>query len=425
MLSNSRYLHIMLSADASSCLSGLNQSFLKRKYPGDHVALVRTEDLEKIRALEVFHEIHALDTTYLQKTAFSPLLGDAIGFGVLWDCVYPLTQICWTRVFNFGGSRMETGIVSLFEPSIVIGTVQSNAKTLCQDSPLKLAKLLSDWKMSHPVIKVALQRKTLQQLELGSVERSIQQISEIKSQKQSNTLKTVVVGVRIQDITEVPAATLEFLAQIFTLVALDASTRDGLAALGVLAIDWSDKPKEDSLFLDLLVQDSSSNEDFWQLTIDLRQKSSDELTDRLAEILPTNLTKWSCLSFFFDYLGQPKLALSSEKILTRYDRQALQPFLLQEVLNLRDFAKIMLDGLRRQGTDYHGSLQDYWSTKPSVLSFVSAIELSLSAQLVPLFRSEQDVILVKNRLRLLNAFYERIHKACTLEIPKTDLALTL
>jgi hypothetical protein len=425
MLNNTRYLHIMLSADAATRMSVLSQHLLKRKYPGEHVALVRQEDVEQIRALDLFQEIHALDCTYLQKAAFSPLLGDATAFNVLWECVYPLTQSNWARVFNMGGSQIETAVVSLFNPSTVIGAVQHSGQTICQDSPLKLSKLLCDWKMSHPVIKGALHRKSLQQLDFAGIEKAIHQVGEIKSQKMANPLKSVIVGIQLQDFSQVQESTLEFLAQIFTLVALDATTRNGLSALNINALDWSDKLTEDSLFLDLIVQDSTKGEDFWQQTIDIRDKSSDELTDRLAEILPTNLTKWSCLSFLFDYLGQPKLALQSEKILTRYDRQALQPFLYQEVLNLKDFAKIMLEGLRKQGTGHHSLLQDYWATRPAVLSFVSAIELSLSPSLVPLFRNDQDVILVKNRLRLLNGFYERIHRACTLDIPKTDLALTL
>jgi hypothetical protein len=425
MLNNTRYLHVMLGADAPSRMAVLNQHQLKRKYPGEHIALARQEDVEQIRALDFFQEVHALDQAYLQKAAFSPLLGDSTAFNVLWDCVYPLTQCTWARVFNLGGTPIETAVASLFNPTTVIGAVNHAGQIQCHDSPLKLARLLSDWKMSHPSIKGALHKKSLQQLEFGSIERALQQLGELKSLKTGNALKTVVLGIRLTDSTMVQTPTLEFLAQVFTLVALDASTRNALSALAIDTVDWSDRPSEDSLFLDLIVHDSTQGEDFWQQTIDVRNKSCDELTDRLAEILPTNLTKWSCLAFLFDYLGQPKLALQSEKILTRYDRQALQPFLYQEVLNLKDFAKVLLEGLRKQGTVHHSVLQDYWATRPAVLSFVSAIELSLSPSLSPMFRNDQDVILVKNRLRLLNGFYERIHKACTLDIPKTDLALTL
>jgi hypothetical protein len=425
MLNNTRYLHIMLNTDAATRMTVLNQHLLKRKYPGEHVALVRQEDVEQMHTLDLFEEIHALDCTYLQKAAFSPLLGDATAFSVLWDCVYPLTQSAWARVFNMGGSQIETAVASLFNPSNVIGTFQHRGQTLCQDSPLKLAKLLADWNMSHPVLKATLHKKSLQQLDFAGIERALQQVGEIKSRKTQSSLETVIVGIRLQDFSEAQELTLGFLSQIFTVVALNTVTRNGLAAIGINAIDWSDRAPEDSLFLDLIVHDSNQQEDFWQQTIDIRHKSSDELTNRLAEILPPNLTKWSCLSFLFDYLGQPKLALQSEKILTRYDRQALQPFLYQEVLNLRDFAKIMLEGLRKQGTGHHSLLQDYWATRPAVLSFVSAIELSLSPSLFPMFRNDQDVISVKNRLRLLNGFYERIHRACTLDIPKTDLALTL
>lgn len=425
MLNNTRYLHIMLTADAFERAAHLNQHLLKRRYPGEHVVLVRQENAASVRALDLFHEVHELDCTHIQKTAFSPLLGDATAFNVFWECVYPLTQSSWARIFNMGGSQIETTVASLFNPALVVGAVQHSGQTLCQDSPLKLAKLLADWKMSHPVIKGALHKRSLQQLEFVSMGKALQQIGELKAQKTAIALKTALLGVRIQDFSQVQESTIEFLGQIFTLVSLDAATSRGLKALNISAIDWSEKSSEDSFFLDLIVQDAPQSEDFWQQTIDVRHKSSDELTDRLAEILPTNFAKWSCLSFLFDYFGQPKLALQSEKILTRYDRQALQPFLYQEVLNLKDFAKIMLEGLRKQGTGHHTLLQDYWLSRPGVLSFVSAIELSLSPSVAPMFRNDQDVILVKNRLRLLNGFYERIHKACTLDIPKTDLALTL
>jgi|GEM_PF-5822116 len=425
MLSNTRYLHILIGNDADARMPMLSPHLTKRKYPGEHVALVREEDAELIRSQDFFHEVITLDCAYMQKSAFSPLLGDATAFNVFWEAVHPLTQTTWAKVFNLGGSTVETALASLFPTNSVIGPVQQNNQVGCSESPLKLAKLLSDWKMGHPIVKGMLQRKSLQQLDLAPLEKTLQQIGEMKSLKSTSSLKSALVGVRISDFSDVEASTLEFLGQLFTLVALDKMSAQGLLAYGIAFVDWTEKSSEDHLYLDLIVQDANQKNDFWMQTIDLRGKSADELTDRLAEILPVNFAKWSCLSFLFDYLGQPKLALQSEKILTRYDRQALQPFLYQEVLNLKDFAKVMLEGLRKQGTGHHSVLQDYWSTRPCVLSFVSAIELSLSPTLVPMFRNDNDVILVKNRLRLLNGFYERIHKACTLDIPKTDLALTL
>lgn len=425
MLNNTRYLHILIGNDSSSRMNLLSPHLMKRKYPGEHIALVREEDAELIRSQDFFHEVITLDCTYIQKSAFSPLLGDATAFNVFWEAVHPLTQTSWAKIFNLGGSSVETAIASLFNTQSVIGPVQQNSQVACTESPLKLAKLLNDWNMSHPIVKGMLQRKSLQQLDLAPLEKTFQQIGEIKSIKSSSTLKSALVGVRINDFSEVEASTIEFLGQLFTLVALDKSSAQGLIAFGISFVDWTEKSSEDHLFLDLIIQDATQNNNFWMQTLDLRGKSADELTDRLAEILPVNFAKWSCLSFLFDYLGQPRLALQSEKILTRYDRQALQPFLYQEVLNLKDFAKVMLEGLRKQGTGHHSVLQDYWNTRPGVLSFVSAIELSISPSIAPMFRNDNDVIMVKNRLRLLNGFYERIHKACTLDIPKTDLALTL
>ncbi len=425
MLNNTRYLHILVGNDAGNRISLLNPHLLKRKYPGEHVALVREEDVELIRAQDFFHEVIGMDCTYIQKSAFSPLLGDATAFNVFWDAVHPLTQTNWVKIFNLGGSSVETAIASLFPTHAVLGPIQQHQQVACTESPLKLAKLLADWNMSHPLVKGMLQRKSLQQLDLVPLEKTFQQIGEIKSLKNTSSLKSTLVGVRINDFSEIEASTLEFLGQLFTLVALDTISVKGLDERNIAHLDWTDKTVEDSLYLDLIVQDAPQKNDFWMQTLDLRGKISEDITDRLAEILPANFTKWTCLSFLFDYLGQPRLALQSEKILTRYDKQALQPFLYQEVLNLKDFAKILLEGLRKQGISQQTVLQDYWATRPMVLSFVSAIELSLSPSITPMFRNDNDVILVKNRLRLLNGYYERIHKACTLDIPKTDLALTL
>ncbi len=424
MLNNTRHLHIILNAASLHSFAKLNLALLKRKFPGEHVVLLGSDNIDEARGLDFFHEFHVLDCQFIQKSAFSPLLGDATAFAALWETVKPLTESKWMRIFNLGGTPCETALASLFQAPI-LGPERKNAQSLCQDSPLKLQQLLWQWKMNEPWLQNILQRRSLHQLDFTSIEKSLQQVTDLRSHKGEERVRGVLAGVRLTGDERVEPATLDFLQQLFRLVALDTATAQQLTALGIKHIDWSQTPAEEALLLDLIIQDVSGKETFWHHPIDIRDKLPEDLTDKIAELVPRNFSKWACLSFFFDYLAQPRLALMSEKMLTRYDRLTLQPFLHQEVLALKDFAKLLLDGIRRQGSGKLDVLTQYWESHPSILSFVAAIELSLHPALRPIFRNDQDVLAVKNRLRTLNALYERLHKAFTLEMPKTDLALTL
>jgi hypothetical protein len=173
-----------------------------------------------------------------------------------------------------------------------------------------------------------------------------------------------------------------------------------------------------------MLTDGPNSQTMWIPGHNIADITVDELTEKLSDILPLSFAKWAALSFLFDYLGSSKCSLLAEKILARYERQALQPFLHHEVMQLRDFAKGMLDNIRRPDAEAIRLLEVQLAEKAGLLGFVAGIELSLSERLDNLI-TEQDLAQLKRRLRSLNEFYERLHRACTIEIPKTDLALTL
>jgi len=425
MLNNTKYLHVLLSATSAAIVEGLDAHQLKRKFPGEHVALVRADMRDEIIALDVFHQVHEVDIEFIQRSAFSPLLGDATSFKVMWNALQPLVQEKWARIFNLSGEKLETSVASLFSGMAVMGSHRFENSTLCHESPLKLASLLNQWGMSHNLIDQLLYRKALNQIDISLVETFLKKTTEYKTAQARGDLKGILVGVSLCESNPDDRASIQFIGQLFTLVALDESTRETLNNYGLTSIDWSEANPDMELLLDMNVTDSSRIATNWDRTLNISGKDPDELTEKIAEIIPSNFSKWACLSFLLDYLGYPKLAHASEQMITRYDKNSLAPFLHQDVLALKGFAKILLEGLRRQGLTNNSLLADYWSQHPGTLSFICAIELSLQPSLKPLFRHDQDVMAIKNRLRTLNHFFERMHKACTLEMPTTDLALTL
>lgn len=425
MLNNTKYLHILLSSTSVAIAEGLDAHQLKRKFPGEHFALVRTDMMDEIKELALFHHIHDVDIEFIQRSAFSPLLGDATSFKTMWNSLQPLAREKWARIFNLSSEKLETSVASLFTDIPIMGSHRLENSTVCNESPLKLATLLKQWGMSHPLIDQLLYRKSLNQIDVSPIETYLKKTTEYKMAHRRGDLKGILVGVSLRESNPDDRASIQFIGQLFTLVALDTFTRNILEQYGLTSIDWSEANPELELFLDMNVTDSTKNPSNWDRTINISGKDPDELTEKIAEIIPSNFSKWACLSFLFDYLGYPKLAHVSEQMITRYDKNSLSPFLHQDVLALKGFAKILLEGLRRQGLTHNNLLADYWAQHPGTLSFICAIELSLQPCLTPLFRYDQDVMAIKNRLRTLNHFFERMHKACTLEMPTTDLALTL
>jgi hypothetical protein len=403
-IENARQLHLFLGKDALRILDDINLSLFKKKYPGDHVALVRPEDKAAAEAIGFFSEVHTLNLSYIQRSSFSPLLGDEVAFNHFFESLKPLTSQKWFRLFNLKGSIIDSAISELFHAQAVIGTCAKGNERRCQEAPLKLLALLEQWGMGHPALKKWLTTKTFGQLDWTSTEVSLQRVIDCKNQKTNNSLKALMVGVDVTQMRATHPAELNLLEQFFTVV--DLSKQDPVMAL----------------FVDLVVESKTSK---WNYSHSLNHMDPDSLSEALPEAIERSLNKWACLSALFDYLGNARAALAAEKIMARYDRDSLQQFLFSQVMGLKTFARILLDGIRRQGSDIKGPLETYWSGHANIISFNSAIELSLHSSVTPLLRNDQDVLAIKRRMRTVNQFYERLHRASALEIPKTDLELTL
>ncbi len=398
-----RNLHLLTSKGAVTLMGTLQVPALRKKYPGRHVALVRPTEVEQVLAAGTFDEVLSLDLSFVQKCAFSPLHGDDTAFHFFQRALEPVTSLRWERVFNLGGGSLDAAIAAILEAGATVGARAEGVRMECAEPTLKLARILETWGVSDPRCHAWLAAKALGQLEWTVTERSFARVGEVKAAKPDSPFKTIVVG---WDAGATDSAERERLARLFTLLDLEGAD----PAL--------------RLFVDFTYGGESGG-GAWEARLTATDVDPDVLPDRLAELLPLAMRKWICLSFLFDYLGNAKLALAAEKILGRYEREALGPFLLQEVLSLRDFSKALLGGARRIGEESAEELESLWQNHRGTLAFVSAVELSLQPGLAPLVRGERDVQAVRQRLRSLNHFYERVHRATTLEIPKTDLALTL
>ena len=403
-IENSRQLHLLMGKGALAIWANVNITQFNKKFPGDHIALVRPEDKAAAEAVGLFAEVHTLNLSYLQRSSFSPLLGDEIAFHAFYEAIRPLTTQKWSRLFNLQSSNIDTALSELFNAQAVIGACARGNERRCQEAPIKLLALLDQWGMGHGAITKWLTTKTFGQLDWMATEVSLQKVIECKNQKTTNTLKTLMVGIDATQFRQDNPDEFALLEQFFTVV--DLASEDPIM----------------SLLVDLVIDHKNTK---WNFSVPLNRIDPDSLSELLPEAIERSLNKWACLSSLFDYLGNARAALAAEKIIARYDRDALQQFLFNHVMGLKNFARILLDGLRKQGSNLQAPLEAYWSANPNIISFTSAVELSLHSSMAPLIRHEADVLAIKRRMRTLNQFYERLHRATALEIPKTDLELTL
>ncbi|MBY0516220.1 MAG: hypothetical protein K2P81_04890 [Bacteriovoracaceae bacterium] len=423
MLNNVKNLHIVLNKDAAEIMADIDPLLLKVKYPGEHTAIIREEYLDEMKGLNLFHEIITLDVNFLQRCSFSPLLGDASAFKFMCQKLKPLTNEKWSRIFNIKSCPLNSSFSTLFTANTRIGAYSNEGKFVCHESPLKLNLISSNWGMENSYLRKVLNQKSLHQLDMDKIEKEISRIADLKTKTNDKFMKGAVVAVNISECSESVLNNLKFMNQLFSLVPMNEFSKMTLESFVNVA-----NPIVDSInpfYFDLVVNNQSRKNYFLNNEINIEGQTTEELTEVISEILPSNFTKWSTLSFLFDYLGNPKLALSCEKIFTKYDKKSVQPFLYNEILQLKEFAKILLEGIRRNVKGDISYLENYWATKPSTLSYVSCIELSMKSPIKPLLSGESDLLAIKLRMKNLNYFYERVYRACTIDIPKSDLALTL
>jgi hypothetical protein len=406
-------------------LSSIEIHALKKKFPGEHIALARKEYAERVKDTDLFHDVVSIDLRFIQKASFSPILGDSTAFKFMFNTLYPLTQIEWAKVFNYNSGPINNALTSILRTGQVLGPNIKQNEVLCSDSPLKLKELITNWNFGESNINSWLIRRSLSQLDMSRIEKVIAQVLEHKSGRAIGDLKGILVGVSLNSFDNDVREALLFAHETFSLVSLNPKTSKILSDLKLDFLDWTDTDPELLLLLDMDLVDFQSSENFWSRSIDIRAKESSELSDIFADVLSKNFSKWTSLSFLFDYLGSAKLALACEKIISKYDRRFITGYLHEEVTGLKSFAKILLDSIRKHGSQSQEALTQYLANNPSTISFVTAIELSLNPNLVPLFRTDADLLGIKSRMRNLNAYYERLHKACSIDLPKTDLALTL
>lgn len=396
-----RFLHILTGKKSGELLASLDLGHMRKRYVGDHVALTNASNESMVRESGLFNEVHVLDMNLVQRCSFSPLLGDEVGFRYFYQAMGPLASQTWTRVLNLSGDSLGASLAAIIPHKASTGCVGQGIQEKCTEAPLKLARMLDNWKIGHSAIQQWLTAKTLGQLDWAAIECAIMPIAETKGRKDQNVLKSLHIGIRPGILDNDQRQRLE---QIFTVS----------EAIG---------DNVEDLFFDAIVCNDSSVPAFQRISVN--QLDSETLADMLGSLVPQALSKWTTLAFLFDYLGNPRLALISEKILARYDRETLQMFLKSEVGFLKHFAKPLLDSMRKSSPDTLSNISQSLTDHGSTIAFLSAMELSLSPSLSPIIRGDNELVALKNRMRSLNQFYERLHRATALELPKTDLALTL
>lgn len=397
-----RHLHLMLNAQAMELsLSVFGTAFCK-KYPGEHIALVGKNQEESARVSGFFQEIHVLDSYFIRQCATHPIIGDESAFHFFQKTLEPLVAQRWNSLFNLSGHTTNTALTPLFSATRIVGTRHVEDGTRCPEPQLKLIAQLTQAKMSNPLLERLLAHKALGQLDLSVAEQWITRMADLR-QRATDPLKAVVLGY-----TD------------------DLGTQKGLYDHLFTLVDLRGEEAESSLYVDAVLRSGIANHDeYFTPTINARETDYGDLETRIGEVLHCAVGKWICFSFLFDSLGNARLALAAEKIVSRFPHDILRDYLNGELGRLKETAKALLEEMRRPAPYTGKTLIAAWRGGPGPIPFACTLETSLHSDVEKSISNEQDLKALKNRLKQLNQFYERCYRATALEIPKTDLALTL
>lgn len=394
-MQTSKNIHFFLNEELSTFISSLNMSQFRRRYPGSHIAIHIGQAPVKTNC---FDDQIFLDISEYQKISFSPVLGDEIALNIIFKKLAPLLEEKYSWGFNLFGSKVCTRFKELFQIETTLGFKLYETKVTCEDPSLRLLRTFRSIDPTNSLIISSLLQKSVKQFDQENFRLLMAETIEHKFSSQLASYKKIIIQNRATSSSAEDDTILANVASRYSLLSQMDMIPSGLIYDATLC----------------------SNE---KAGIDISSLDVDEVFAKITLSVVTSINHWFTRLIFAEYLGLTKTSFTFERVIATYPRELLQEYMIRQIGELKDFVALIILSERQKSNSSALEAIAKHSRHLSPLSLVLSIH---SSQANP--GDEADAARIdtlKNRLRNLNSLYERIYRLCSIDIPKTDLALTL
>lgn len=394
-MQNNKNIHFFFEEEISTFTDSINQNLFKRRYPGDHLAVHfgRTKV-----ASGFFDEILFVNTDTFQKISQSPILGDEVVLNIIHKKLSHLIQEGFTWSFNLFGNKVCTAFQALFVAENFMGFNLQKQGEQCEDPGLRLLRLYMKLEKGNNLVTRSLLQKAIKQFDQETFKALLAPTIDHKLNIQVSGTKKILIENKATSFSDEDLNIISIASKHFTVMSnsiLDAS---------------------DLMFDATLISSGEQG-------INISSLDSEEAMAKISLSTVGSINKWFTRLIFAEYLGLSKTSFAFEKLIATYPKELLQEFMIAQLGELKEFvAQVILSERQRSQIIAIEAIKKH-SRRLSPLSMTLAIHASQTSP------SDADqaarIDTLKNRLRNLNSLYERIYRLCSIDIPKSDLALTL
>lgn len=394
-MQNTKNIHFFFEDEISTFTNAINHGQFKRRYPGKHVAVAfcQSEITNNF-----FDEVIHINTEDFQRISFSPILGDEIALNIIYQKLSPFTQDSYAWSFNLFGNSVCNAFQQLFACENNLGFISRSSADHCDDPSLRILKSYLKTNKGNCLVSNSLLQKALKQFDQENFKSYLLSTVEHKFNTKILPTKKILIA----DLTETKTIEDENIisnaAQIFCVV------------------NTKDENFNNYIFDASLVSKGTEG-------INISSLDFEEVLASINSSLLKSINQWFVRLILAEYLSLPKTSFAFEKIIATYPKSLLQDFMISQLSELKEFvAQIILSERNKNQLTAVEALNKY-SSKHSPL----AMTLMIHASQIEPNEAERiaKIETLKSRLRNLNSLYERIYRLCSIDIPKSDLALTL
>jgi hypothetical protein len=394
-MQNNKNIHFFFEDEISTFTDSINQNLFKRRYPGVHFAVhFGRSNISS----GFFDEILFINTDTFKKISQSPILGDEVVLNIIHKKLSHIIQEGFTWSFNLFGNKVCTTFQALLKAENFMGFNLQAQGEQCEDPSLRLMRLYMKLEKGNSLVTRSLLQKATKQFDQESFKALLAPTIDHKLNSQVSGTKKILIKNNTTSLSDEDLNIISIASKHFTV-------------LSNSILDASDFMFDATLF--------SSGEQ----GINISSLDSEEAMAKISLSTVGSITKWFTRLIFAEYLGLSKTSFAFEKLIATYPKELLQEFMIAQLGELKDFvAQVILSERQRSQIIAIEAIKKH-SRRLSPLSMTLAIHASQTNPSDADQAAKIDTL--KNRLRNLNSLYERIYRLCSIDIPKSDLALTL
>ncbi len=394
-MQNSKNIHFFFENDINTFISATTEALFKRRHPGSHIAI---HIGQKNHTNNFFNETIFINLAEVQKISFSPVLGDEISLSFIYNKLSLIINDSFSVGFNLFGNCACTAFQDLFKIENHVGFHIENEKEICDDANLRLMRMYESIQPGANLVTNSLIQKAIKQFDQEQFKALLGATIDHKLNAKQTSTKKMLVSNTVEVLSSQDQAILDLAEKNFSVFNIF-----------------------DSHFKEYIYDASLVSEGVEGINISSLDK--EEVMTEIILSTTRSINLWFTQLIFTDYLGLTKTSFAIEKLIATYPKNLLQDFMIYQLGELKEFvAQIILS--ERQKTQL---LAIEAITKHSARLSPLSMTLLIHASQVNSVDQEKTAKIdtLKNRLRNLNSLYERIYRLCSIDIPKTDLALTL